>query len=230
MYTLWWCKVDKPIPFWQENVHTVCFSLLRCIQQLCWKCMINETKHTHLRRMDFLFLDPLKMVLHDRYIYCEALKGLNATLLLLKYYHYYYHYYSWHWKAQLEIVYNHCLPSPNCPVMCLLKWPGCNCVKIMLHIGFLSRTTSYAMWYERTVQLLSLTQLKSHLFQLLLCCLKPLTDEGGEETPNDKLQKMSQTEAGKFKPQLRLEPLLQQWWQALARKADVLNISPCIAP
>ena len=35
-------------------------------------------------------------------------------------------------------------------------------------------------------------------------------------------------EPEKFKPQLRLKPALEHWWQA--RKADVLTITPCIAP
>ena len=45
--------------------------------------------------------------------------------------------------------------------------------------------------------------------------LKPLTDEGGEETgvpgenpPDDELQKMPHTKARSFKPQARLEPAL----------------------
>ena len=44
--------------------------------------------------------------------------------------------------------------------------------------------------------------------------LKPLSDEGGEETgvlretPDDKLQKMPHTKARKFKPKPRLEPAL----------------------
>ena len=45
-----------------------------------------------------------------------------------------------------------------------------------------------------------------------------------EKTPDDELQKMPHTEARKFKPQARLEPALQHWWQA--RKADVLTITP----
>ena len=48
---------------------------------------------------------------------------------------------------------------------------------------------SCATWYEGTAQLLSLTELKSHLFEIffLFCLAEPLTDEGGEETgvPND---------------------------------------------
>ena len=45
-----------------------------------------------------------------------------------------------------------------------------NCVQIMC-----------ATWYEGTAQLLSLTELKSHLFNFILLA-EPLTDEGGEET------------------------------------------------
>ena len=40
-----------------------------------------------------------------------------------------------------------------------------------------------ATWYEWTAQLLSLTELKPHLFELFKILLaEPLTDEGGEET------------------------------------------------
>ena len=49
-----------------------------------------------------------------------------------------------------------------------------------------------------------------------------------EKTPDDELQKMPHTKARKFKPQARLEPAQQHWWQA--RKVDLLTITPCIAP
>ena len=45
-----------------------------------------------------------------------------------------------------------------------------------------------------------------------------------EKTPGDELQKMPHTEIQRFKPQARLEPTQQHWWQA--RKADVLTITP----
>ena len=35
-----------------------------------------------------------------------------------------------------------------------------------------------------------------------------------EKIPDDKLQKMPHTTARKFKPQARLEPAQQHWWQA----------------
>ena len=63
--------------------------------------------------------------------------------------------------------------------------------------------------------------------------LKPLNDEGGrkpeypEKTPDDELQKMPHTKTRKFKPQPRLEPAFQNWWQT--RKADVLTITSRIA-
>ena len=41
---------------------------------------------------------------------------------------------------------------------------------------------------------------------------------------NNELQKMPQTKAWKFKPQPRLEPAHQHWWQA--RKSHVLTIPP----
>ena len=76
-----------------------------------------------------------------------------------------------------------------------------------------------ATWHEGTAQLLSLTEMKAHLFEgllllllLLLLLAEQLTDKGGEETgapgetPGGELQKMPHTEARKFKPQARLEP------------------------
>ena len=52
--------------------------------------------------------------------------------------------------------------------------------------------------------------------------------EHSEKTPDDELQKMPQTKAPKLKPQPRLEPAPRHWWQA--RKADVLTITPRVAP
>ena len=49
-----------------------------------------------------------------------------------------------------------------------------------------------------------------------------------EKTPGDELQKMPHTKARRFKPQVRLEPAQYHWWQA--RKADVLTITPRVAP
>ena len=57
--------------------------------------------------------------------------------------------------------------------------------------------------------------------------------EGGkaeypEKTPGDEFQKMPHTTAGRFKPQARLEPAQWHWWQA--RKADMLTVTPRVAP
>ena len=49
-----------------------------------------------------------------------------------------------------------------------------------------------------------------------------------EKTPRDELLKMTHTKALRFKPQARLEPAQQHWWQA--RKADVLSVAPRVAP
>ena len=48
-----------------------------------------------------------------------------------------------------------------------------------------------------------------------------------EKTPGDELQKMPHSKARRFKPQARLEPAQQHWWQA--RKADVLTVTPRVA-
>ena len=53
-----------------------------------------------------------------------------------------------------------------------------------------------ATWYEGTAQLLSLTELKSHLFELYFvsCIIKPMKEgrkpDYPEKTPGDELQKM----------------------------------------
>ena len=39
---------------------------------------------------------------------------------------------------------------------------------------------------------------------------------------------MPHTTARRFKPQARLEPAQQHWWQA--RKADMLTVTPRVAP
>ena len=44
-----------------------------------------------------------------------------------------------------------------------------------------------------------------------------------------KLQKMPQTKVWKFKPWLSLELQLLHWWQAPARKADMLILTPHVA-
>ena len=70
----------------------------------------------------------------------------------------------------------------------------------------------HATWYEGTVQLLSLTELKSHLFELYFIgwTIKLMKEgrkpECPEKTPGDELQKMPHTTARRFKPQVRLEP------------------------
>ena len=50
--------------------------------------------------------------------------------------------------------------------------------------------------------------------------------EYSEKTPGDELQEMPHPTARRFKPQARLEPA--HWWQA--RKADVLTVTPHVAP
>ena len=49
-----------------------------------------------------------------------------------------------------------------------------------------------------------------------------------EKTSDDELQKMPHTKARTFKPHARFEPAQQHWWPA--RKADVLTVTPRVAP
>ena len=58
--------------------------------------------------------------------------------------------------------------------------------------------------------------------------MKERKPEYSEKTPGDELQKMLHTKARRFKPQARLEPAQQHWWRA--RKADVLTVTPRVAP
>ena len=89
-----------------------------------------------------------------------------------------------------------------------------SCANHVQHIERLSRASVMlcATWYEGTAQLLSLTELKSHLFQLYFIgwTIKPMKEgrkpEYPEKTPGDELQKMPLTTAWRFKPQARLEP------------------------
>ena len=56
-------------------------------------------------------------------------------------------------------------PSPTCT----LKWPGRNRVQITCNTSsacHVQHVVLHAMWYEGTAQLLSLTEFKSHLFEL----------------------------------------------------------------
>ena len=81
-----------------------------------------------------------------------------------------------------------------------LKWPGQHPMQIKcntLSAYHMQHVVIRATWYEGTAQLLSLTELKSHLFELYLNWLKPLTDEGGEETgvPEENLRRWASENA-----------------------------------
>ena len=49
-----------------------------------------------------------------------------------------------------------------------------------------------------------------------------------EKTPCDELQKVPYTKARKSKPQERVEPAQQHWWQGW--KADLVTVTPRVAP
>ena len=96
-----------------------------------------------------------------------------------------------------------------------LKWPRRNCVQITCNTSsayHVQHVVLRATWYEGTAQLLSLTELKLHLFELYFVSriIKPMREgrkpEYPEKTPGDELQKMPHTTARRFKPQARLEP------------------------
>ena len=89
-----------------------------------------------------------------------------------------------------------------------------SCANHVQHIERLSRASVMlcATWYEGTAQPISLTELKSHLFELYFIgwTIKPMKEgrkpEYLEKTPGDELQNIPQTTARRFKPQMRLEP------------------------
>ena len=96
-----------------------------------------------------------------------------------------------------------------------LKWPRRNRVQITCNTSsayHVEHVVLRAPWYEGTAQLLSLTALESHLFELYFVgrIIKPMKEgrkpEYPEKTPGDELQKMPHTIARRFKPQARLEP------------------------
>ena len=96
-----------------------------------------------------------------------------------------------------------------------LKWPRRNRVQITWNTSsayHVQHVVLRATWYEGTAQLLSLTELKSHLFELYFVgWIIKLVKEGRkpeypEKTPGNELQKMPHTTARRFKPQARLEP------------------------
>ena len=74
----------------------------------------------------------------------------------------------------------HC--TANCPQHVSSSGPGAIVYKSRAaHRALITCKMSCATWYEGTAQLSSLTELKSHLFELYSLA-EPLADEGGEET------------------------------------------------
>ena len=97
-----------------------------------------------------------------------------------------------------------------------LKWPWRNRVHITcntLSAYHVQHVVLRAAWYKGTAQLVSSTELKSHLFQLyfvgwiIILMKEGRKPEYLEKTPGDELQKMPHTTARRFKPQARLEPM-----------------------
>ena len=110
------------------------------------------------------------------------------------------------------------LQSPHSAANCLQHVRSSvaqSCAKHVQHIKRFSRASVMlrATWYEGTAQLLSLTELKLHLFEFYFIgwTIKPMKEgrkpEYPEKTPGDELQKMPHTTARRFKPQARLEPM-----------------------
>ena len=78
----------------------------------------------------------------------------------------------------------------------MLKWPRRNCVQITCNtsnICHMQHVAQHATWYEGTAQLLSLTELKSHLFALFFYFIgwtsKPMKEGRKPEYPPKKKKK-----------------------------------------
>ena len=82
-----------------------------------------------------------------------------------------------------------------------------SCANHVQHIEPLSLASVMlrATWYEGTAQLLSLTELKSHLFELYFVGWTIKTDEGGEETgvPGENLWRRASENATYYSPQIQ---------------------------
>ena len=128
----------------------------------------------------------------------------------------YYYYHNNNNNNRIQRRCSRFLQSPHSATNCTyaqvaLAQPCANHVQ---HIERLSHASVMlpATWYEGTAQLLSLTELKSHLSQLCFIgwTIKPMMEgmkpEYLEKTPGNELQKMPHTTARRFKPQARLEP------------------------
>ena len=109
------------------------------------------------------------------------------------------------------------LRSPHCAANCLqhVHFSGQGTIvwkSRATHRAPITCNMLCTIWYEGTAQLLSLTELKSHLFWLYLIgwTIKTMKEgrklEYPEKNPGDKLQKMPHTKAWRLKPQARLEP------------------------
>ena len=105
-----------------------------------------------------------------------------------------------------------------------------SCQNDVQHIGRLSRTC-LVTWCEGTAQLVQFDRAEITVISALFKWLKPLTDEEMEETrvpgviSDDKLQNMI-LRLEDSNPQQRLESALQHWWQAVAKRENVLTITP----
>ena len=112
------------------------------------------------------------------------------------------------------------LAAPRTVSNAYTQLPGRNRVQITCNTSSANHVQLVvlsATWYEGTAQLLSLTELKSHLFEFLFYWLNHLPMKEGrkpeypETTPGDELQEMPHTKAQRFKPLARLEPAQQHW-------------------
>ena len=95
------------------------------------------------------------------------------------------------------------------------------------------RATCHMVWRDSSVIKFDRVEIIFMLaFYFMGWTIKPMMEVRKpmymEKTPGDELQKMPHTKAWRFKPQVRLEPTQQHWWQA--RKADMLTTTPRGSP
>ena len=113
-----------------------------------------------------------------------------------------------------------------------LKWPGRNHVQITCNTSSIYRVQHvvlHATGYKGTAQLSSLTEFKSHLFELyFIGWTSNRWRSGGNRSTWRKPLATSFRKCHILKPEdsspKRDEPEQQHWWQA--RKADMLTVTP----
>ena len=133
---------------------------------------------------------------------------------------------------QFEIFYNLLTALRTVSNMYAQAAQAQSCANHVQHIEHLScatcRVVCYMVWRDSSAIKFDWV-LKCIYFSLILLA-EPLNRwrMGGNRSTQRKPLATSFRKCHIFKPQARFKPAQQHWWQA--RKADVLTVTPCVAP